>query len=886
MNDASRQRMRQVEHLFHQAVDLEPSMQADFVRHHCGGDEALRDELMSLLRVHQQSGHQLQSLHFDDCDCSMDGAVPPQRIGAYTIVRLIARGGMGSVYEANQEHPKRRVAIKVLRRWLVAPGLLRRFGYESQALAQLQHPNIAQVLEAGTFHDAHDGTQPFFVMEFIEGEPITEYAQRCGLSQRKRIELFFQVIDAVQFAHEKGLIHRDLKPPNILVNGRGLVKVIDFGIAQTIESDPTIATMHTEAGQLLGTLQYMSPEQCDGHPHAVDVRSDVYSLGLILYELLYQRRPYEVSDTTIIRAARIISEQAPTHPSSVNRRWRGDLETIVLKTLEKEPARRYRTAESLRQDLVRFLNNLPITAKPASAWDRSVKFVRRNRAATAAGAMALITLVAATIVSASMAIGEHRARTEAERQTLIAQVVNEFLTNDLLAAADPNNSASRDITMREVLDSASERVEGRFEKEPVVEAAIRMTIGSTYVSLYVLDRAEVHLRRALDLRRQFLGTDHVQTLQTWHVLATLISEQGHNVQAKQELEAILERARRVLSNDHDETLAVLETIGQVHLRLGEFEHAESAYREAAASRVRLLGQDNPAAHKAFASLALVYLRKGEFKEAEQHCRQALENQRRLLGEDHPDTLMSSNHLGVVYWRQGRYDEAEAIYNDTIERRRRVLGDEHSDTLVTRQNLALLYRYQKRYEDAERILKDVHAIQQRVHGEEHPQTLISLDNLGTVYYFQKNYDAAEPIYRRVLEVRRRTLGEDHAETLVTMNNVGNILRDCGSLDESAALFADLLARARQSLPATHTYLPVFLSNYARTLLAQENMEQAEALLLETMELNLKHAGESHPRTIGTMRTIVTLYEKWNRPDKAELYRARIDASVRQDAQAAR
>ncbi|MHC4996390.1 MAG: serine/threonine protein kinase, partial [Planctomycetota bacterium] len=450
----------------------------------------------------------------------------PKQIGKYRIKKLIGTGGMGSIYQAVQEQPRRNVAIKLMKSGVTSSSALRRFEYESQLLARLRHPGIAEVYDAGT-HEAHDGAVPYFVMEYIPGaKRITEYARDNNLSTRDRLKLFLEAAAAVHHGHTKGVIHRDLKPDNIIVDSHGRVKIIDFGVARATDSDMAVTTLQTDIGQLIGTVQYMSPEQIEAEPDDLDTRSDVYSLGVVLYELLCDQLPYDVSKMKVFDATRVVREQDAPKLSTVNASLRGDVETITLKALEKNRDRRYQTAEALAADIQRYLNNEPITAHPPSVAYQMSIFARRHKplmaGVAAVFAALLLGVIASTVLwldavdardaaeaaraqaetlkaQAEAALGtakeaqaaeaEQRLRAETEAlnardEAAAANAIAGFLFKDIIAAADPDVEPNRDITLRQVLDRAAERLnEQSFEDTPLVEAAIKHQLGRVYLGL-------------------------------------------------------------------------------------------------------------------------------------------------------------------------------------------------------------------------------------------------------------------------------------------------------------------------------------------------------------------------------------------------------------------
>jgi len=504
--------------LFIAACDLPPGEQTVLINKQCADDPALRRALEKLLHNDQSDDGILADddlargvqVHVD----ADDPPVAPERISRYRIKRLLGEGGMGLVWLAEQDNPRRDVAVKVIRSGFMSRELQRRFELEAAVLGRLQHPGIAQVHEAGMFDDG-SGAKPFFAMEYVDGLPLNEFVRVHKLAVRDRLNMFMKICDAVQHAHQRSVIHRDLKPANILVTTTGQPKILDFGVARATDSDVQVSTLQTNVGQLIGTLPYMSPEQVTGRGQDVDTRSDVYALGVILYELLAERLPYDLKDRSIINAARIISEDEPAPLSTINRAFRGDLNTIVRKALEKEPERRYQSALELAADVKRYLSDEPIFARPATTVYQLRKFARRNKAIVAGVAVAFLALAVGVV---STTIGMVHAQSEADR----ANSLNDFM-RDILVSISPDK-ANPDVKLVDVLRDASDSVDTRFANHPENRNQINALLGDAFAQLSVYPESLPHLKNVYEFNRDQFGKTDARTL---HAAAAYLRSLGH-----------------------------------------------------------------------------------------------------------------------------------------------------------------------------------------------------------------------------------------------------------------------------------------------------------------------------------------------------------------------
>ena len=788
----------------------------------------------------------------------------PASIGGYRIIHLLGEGGMGAVYEAEQDRPRRVVALKVIKSGWASPERVRRFEQEFETLGRLHHPGIAQIYEAGTADTAF-GNQPFFAMEIIHGKPLVNYATAAKLNTRQRLALVIQICEAVQHAHERGIIHRDLKPGNILVDDSGQPKILDFGLARVTDCDVQ-ATRQTDMGQLLGTLPYMSPEQVTADPSALDTRSDVYALGVILYELLSGKLPYHMSHH-LPEVVQTIQQVDPTPLSHVSRAYRGDIETIVAKALEKDKARRYSSAADFAADIQRYLEDRPITAKPASTWYQLKKFARRHKALVASVVAVFLVLAVATVVSTREAIRANRAAETAE-------ALNNFLRNDLLAQASASTQSGQttapdpDLKVRTALDRAAERITGKFEKQPQVEAAIRDTIGGAYMDLGLYPEARKQEERALDLYRRALGAENPKTLQTMNSLGHAATLQGKYAEAEALLSQTAEIMRRVLGPEHPDSLSAMYNLGALYDNQGKYAQAEVLFKHILEARRRALGPEHRSTLASMNGLANAFSEQGKYAQAEALYTQILDISRRVLGPEHPNTLLAISNLALNYEMEGKFTEAETLFRQALDIRRRVLGPEHPETLMSMQYLASVYSDQGDYTQADAIFSQILEIRRRVLGPEHPDTLLAMTNLASVFRLEGKYAQAESLGTQTLEIMRRVLGPEHPDTLWRMNDLANCYSSQGKYAQAEALFQPTLDARRRLLGPEHPNTLSTLSDFASMYQRQGKYALAEIYDAQTVAGRSHASGKEDPDTLAAEADLALAYQSQGKFSESE------------------
>jgi serine/threonine protein kinase/tetratricopeptide (TPR) repeat protein len=912
----------------------DPAQRAALLDAACGEDAELRGRVDRLLAEHARSNSFFLDRPPDAAATAFlpltEG--PGTQIGPYKLLQQIGEGGMGVVFMAQQTSPvERKVALKIIKPGMDTRQVIARFEAERQALALMDHPNIAKVFDAGTTgevrnsefgvrseeaidpstpHSAlripHSNGRPYFVMELVKGVPLTTYCDEKHLTLKERLELFVPVCQAIQHAHQKGIIHRDLKPSNVLVaeyDEKPVAKIIDFGVAKAVGQRLTEKTMFTEFGQVVGTIDYMSPEQAKLNQLDIDTRSDIYSLGVLLYELLTGETPFDrkrLQSAAFDEMLRIIREEEPPKPSTklstsntlpaiaanrnieperISKQVRGELDWIVMKCLEKERGRRYETAAGLARDLEHYLADEPVQACPPSASYRFRKFTRRNKGPMLAAALVLFALVGGIVATTWQAILATQANTLAQRRLAQVEKSNEILGSIFLDLDPREEELGKPLRaqLAERLEHAAAQLDFEAVGDPLAVARLQNTLGSSQMSLGHAIKAVPLLEKSYKTRVALLGPDHVDTLQSMHNVAFAHHLGGQREKAISMFEQVWAKRKEKLGPDHVDTLQSAGILARGYHDAGRPGEALKLAEEIRVMARNKLGPDHRWTLVNAQLLALIYSKAGRFVEALALLEDALARQKATVGPDHFLTLHTQNSLAAAYQTAGQLDKALPLLEETLAKSKKTFGHDNPTTLILTNNLAVAYRASGQFAKAVSLLEEAMKRQKTTLGPEHPTTLATIDRLALAYRHAGDYTRAEAAFLEALATKKRTLAADDPSITHTMASLGaNYLKQKRYIEAESTL-RECLARRETKESDKWQYFETH-RGLGESLLGQKRYAEAEKHLVQGYE-GLKEREATIPRLDRAALTegleqIVELYDAWGKPDDAAKFRMQL------------
>jgi eukaryotic-like serine/threonine-protein kinase len=848
------ERWHEMDRLFAEALERPLAERPAFLDEICAGDPDLRRELERLLAADDEAAAFLERPAGELLGLALDDREEGGQLGPYRLLRRIGGGGMGTVYLARREDEQyqRDVAIKILRSGLASTEALHRFLAERQILARLEHPNIARLYDGGCTEDG----RPYLVMELIEGTPVDEYCDRNRLTVDQRLDLFRRICAAVQYAHQNLLVHRDLKPGNILVTAEGEPKLLDFGIAKRLAREKTVDSRMTQTGLRMLTPSYASPEQVKGG--AITTASDVYALGVLLYELLAGRSPYETTgapyeieraicekqperpSAALFRAgaptAEQIAQDRNTRPPVLRRRLQGDLDNIILMALRKEPQRRYESVAHLSRDVERHLKDLPVHARPDTALYRTRKFLRRRRATVAAAAVA--ALLAGGFVTSVVAQGR---RIERERDK--AEYALSFLV-ETFQQADPYQAQGERLTAKQILDQGAERISRELADQPDVQAAVMDAIGEVDRSLGRYAEAQPLLERSLELRRKLYGLQSLPVAESLDHLSGLAADRLDLATAEKLLRRSLAMRRRLLGDGDVEVAKTLNQLGELLVTKGApAVEIERIQQEALA--IAREAEDPAAVAQSILHLARAKQAAGSYDEAEKLFRQGLDLERRVLKPGDPELYREQTAFGEILINMGKPVEAEKMLRESLAAQRRILGSNHPDVAVTLGNLAMAVYERGSFAEAETLNREVLALVRTHYGPSHWLVPAVLGNLAAALQSQEKVAEAIPFFEEALAVRRRTLGEGHPLVAQALLLLAGAHRRLAEYPEALDLAREALEILEKAEGPDHPHLAYPAREIGRIYMAQQLYREAEPYLRRSLEIRRRELTPDHP-----------------------------------------
>lgn len=864
-----------IQELFHKTADLPRSEREPFLQAACGVDKKLFAEVRALIEGDERDSslldRQIGSVAKDVMKQSPSGTLEGQTLGRYRILKLLGEGGMGTVYLASRDDLKSRVAIKVLRDAWLSPARRERFASEQRTLAQLNHPAIARLYDADALPD---GT-PWFVMEFVEGLPLTEYCEKSRCSIKRRLELFRAVCEAVQYAHAHAVIHRDLKPSNILVKEDGSIRLLDFGIAKHLE-DLDQPDRDTMTALRLMTPAYAAPEQFRGE--RVGIHTDVYALGVILYQLLSGRLPFDLKGQSAFEAAKIISRHQPARPSAVAKRveeietvsytesaspsaW-ADLDVLCLTAMHEDPFRRYSSVEALIRDVDHFLHAEPLEARPDSLHYRLDKFVRRHRAGVAGTAAAFVVTIGLVVFfTVRLALARNEALAEAAR----AQRIQRFTMN-LFQGGDETAGPAEDLRVSSLIDRGVMEAQS-LSSEPATQAELYLTLGRIYQRLGNLEEADKLLNSALSLRQPRFGEDSAEVGECYTAMGLLRADQARFDEAEEFTRKGLEMSQRHRSSSHPAIAEATSALGQVLENRGKYEEAAKVLQQAMKLHSRK-GEATPELSAAISELANTNFYAGHYDVSSSLNREALEMDRKLYGNKHPQVANDLINLGAIEQELGHYPEAEKFHREALAIIETFYGKEHPETASAYTMVARALVPQSKNTEAAQMLERALAINEKVYGKVHPRVASTLNELGKIAVQEKRLDEAEADFRRMAEIYKAVYNNKHYLIGIALSNLGGVYMERKECARAEQIYGEALRRFVNTLPPKHSNIAIAQLKLGRALLRQRRFAEAESNILKGYEVMGAPPNESSAWAQSARKDLIELYEATNRADEAQ------------------
>jgi len=896
----ARDRHATIDAVFDDALDVPKEQRAAWLQARCGDDDTLRREVELLLAAHDRLDNPLDIPAAAHLLAMTPDPARGRRIGPYRVLRELGRGGMGVVYLAERDDGqfRRRVAVKVLRASGDADELHQRFLAERQILASLNHSHIAQLLDGGV----SDGQLPYLVIEYVDGQPITEYCDRERLDVPARLRLFQEVCAAVHHAHQNLVLHRDLKPGNVLVTSEGSVKLLDFGIAKLL--NPSLAGVEqpvTRTAFRVMTPAYASPEQMRGD--SLTTASDVYALGLLLYELLAGRPAHRITTNSPREIQEIVCDRDPERPSDcavsadadggatkaeraaargttperLRRQLRGDLDAIAAMALRKEPGRRYGSAELMAEDVGRYLDGLPVLAHRGNRWYRFEKFVRRHRAAATVAAASVVLLVVAAGVSLRLAAVATRERdrgaaalTQTQHALRESDAVSAFLVG-LFEASDPAEGGQDSVTAADLLRRGIAEAE-RLEGQPAAQARMFEALGRVYARRGNLDRGEDLVRRALDVRRRTAGVDDPATAATTAALADVLLEQAKYGPADSLAREALRVRRAALGGDHPDVGASLQQLSGIAVYLGDIAAAERYMVEAVAVRRRDTSDDGTGLVGALERLSAIVWRRGDYAGAEAALREALAVTQRNLPAPHRERAGAMMRLAaLVDERPERRVEAESLMAGGVRESRLAFGETHPATADAMKQLGMMLSRHGQRVEGERLVRQALEMQRRIWGPSHTAVAGTMASLARLLTRDGYTPEAEQLTREALAIVVASLGTHHDAYAGALGNLADVLALRGALDSAETLRRRALAM-RVAVPGPeHTITALMAVELADVLVRQRRFAEADSIYRSSLAVLRRHTTETHLDVRRAYASLARLYDAWGKPDSAAIFR---------------